>query len=63
MQAHIPKGVTVVTTIFEDLGDQTRFTLRIIHSTVKDSHQHEEMGVIASWSSSFDCMDEYLVKF
>jgi uncharacterized protein YndB with AHSA1/START domain len=61
-KADIPSRLTVVTAIFEDLGDKTRLTLQIMHSTAEDRRKHEEMGVIAGWNSSFDCMDEYLAK-
>lgn len=57
----LPQGM-VLTAIFEDLGHQTRLTLQIVHPTVEEKRKHEEMGVVAGWNSSFDCMDEYLAS-
>lgn len=62
VKADLPSGIIVATAIFEDLGDKTRLTLRIMHPTAEDRRKHEEMGVIAGWNSSFDCLDEVLVK-
>lgn len=62
VKVDIPRGIIVVTTLFEDLGDKTRLTLRILHATAEDRRKHEEMGVIAGWNSSFECLDEYLAK-
>ncbi|MDF5730625.1 MAG: SRPBCC domain-containing protein [Rhizonema sp. PD38] len=62
VKVDIPRGITVVTTLFEDLGDKTRLTLRILHATEEDRRKHEEMGVIAGWNSSFEYLDEYLAK-
>jgi len=62
MNADLPSGIIVVTTIFEDLGDKTRLILRIMHPTAEDRRKHEEMGVVAGWNSSFDCLEEYLAK-
>jgi uncharacterized protein YndB with AHSA1/START domain len=59
VKVDLPKGMTVAT-LFEDLGDKTRLTLRIMHSTAEDRRKHEEMGVIGGWNSSFDCLDEHL---
>lgn len=55
----LPQGM-VLTATFEALGDKTRLTLHIAHPTAEDKRKHEEMGVVAGWNSSFDCMDEYL---
>lgn len=57
----LPQGM-VVTTTFEDLDDKTRLTIRIVHESVDDRRKHEEMGVVAGWNSSFDCLDQYLAK-
>lgn len=57
--ADLPQGI-VVTALFEDLGDQTQLTLRIEHATAEDRRKHEEMGVVAGWNSSFDCLDDFL---
>jgi uncharacterized protein YndB with AHSA1/START domain/ketosteroid isomerase-like protein len=55
----LPHGI-VVTALFEDEGDRTRLTLRIVHATVEGKKKHEAMGVVGGWQSSFDCMDDYL---
>lgn len=62
VKADLPSGIMVVTSLFEDLGNKTRFTLRILHATAEDRRKHEEMGVIGGWNSSFDCLDEHLAK-
>lgn len=50
----------VLTALFEELGNQTRLTLRLRHPSSEQKRQHEEMGVVAGWGSSFDCLDEQL---
>lgn len=55
----LPQGM-VVTVVFEDLAGQTRVTIHIVHETADDRRKHEEMGVVAGWNSSLDCLDEYL---
>jgi uncharacterized protein YndB with AHSA1/START domain len=57
----LPQGI-VTTTIFEDLDGKTKLTLQIVHASASDRRKHEEMGVIAGWNSSFDCLDEYLIS-
>lgn len=57
----LPKGI-VITIRFDDLGTRTRLTLTISHPNAEERKKHEEMGVIEGWSSSFDCMDDYLVE-
>jgi len=51
----------VVTTIFEDIGEKTRVTIRVMHPTPEDKRRHEEMGVVAGWESTFSNLDRYLV--
>ncbi len=51
-----------MTAVFEDLAGKTKLTLRIMRESVEDRRKHEEMGVIAGWNSSFDCLDEFLAK-
>ncbi len=55
----LPSGM-VVTAIFREQGDKTKLTLRIMHQSMEDRKKHEQMGVIAGWNSSFDCLDEHL---
>lgn len=62
VQADLPSEIIEAIAIFEDLNNKTRLTLRIMHHTAEDRRKHEEMGVIAGWNSSFDCLDEFLVK-
>lgn len=57
--AKLPQGM-VMTILFEDMGGQTKLTLHIVHATADDRRQHEAMGVVAGWNSSFDCLDEWL---
>ncbi|NJN58077.1 MAG: hypothetical protein HC879_11580 [Leptolyngbyaceae cyanobacterium SL_5_9] len=57
----LPQGM-VTTTLFEDLKGKTRLTIQIMHETVGDRHKHEEMGVIAGWNSSLDCLEELLTQ-
>ena len=61
MNADLPRGM-VMTAIFEDLAGKTKLTLRIMHESVADRRKHEEMGVVAGWNSSLECLDEYLAK-
>lgn len=55
----LPQGI-VVTVLFEDLGEKTKLTLRLLHPTVEERRKHEEMGVVDGWNSSLDCLEEYL---
>ncbi|MBW4579472.1 MAG: SRPBCC domain-containing protein [Tildeniella nuda ZEHNDER 1965/U140] len=59
LDADLPQGM-VVTVLFEDLGGKTKLTIQVMHETVSDRRKHEEMGVIAGWNSSLDCLSEYL---
>ncbi|MEH1893114.1 MAG: SRPBCC domain-containing protein [Nostoc sp.] len=61
MNAELPRGM-VTTAVFEDLGSNTKLTLRIMHESTEDRRKHEKMGVIEGWNSSFDCLDEFLAK-
>ena len=55
----LPEGM-VITTTFEAVGEKTKLTIYISHPTEEDRRKHEEMGVVAGWQSSFDCLDELL---
>lgn len=55
----LPQGM-VMTILFEDLGNQTRLTLHILHPTAEERRKHEEMGVVAGWNSTLDCLAEHL---
>ncbi len=52
----------IVTVTFEEQGNKTKLTLRIMHKSVAERLKHEEMGVIAGWNSSFDCLEDLLAK-
>lgn len=56
----LPQGKTLLTALFEDLGEQTKLTLRILHETVQDREKHEKMGVVQGWNSSLQCLEEHL---
>ena len=56
----LPKGPTVMTYLFEDLGKRTKLTLITTHSSVEEREKHEAMGVVGGWNSSFDKLDELL---
>lgn len=55
----LPVGM-IVTTLFDDKGEKTLVTIRTMHRSAKDKQNHEAMGVVQGWESSFECMDEYL---
>ena len=61
LDVDLPQGM-VLTIIFEDLEGKTRLTIQIVHQSADDRRKHEEMGVVAGWNSSLDCLDEYLAK-
>ncbi|WP_250124685.1 SRPBCC family protein [Chroococcidiopsis sp. CCMEE 29] len=61
VNADLPQGI-VMTAVFEDLDGKTKLILQITHASAEDRRKHEEMGVIAGWNSSFDCLDEFLAK-
>ncbi|MDZ8029245.1 MAG: SRPBCC family protein [Nostoc sp. DedQUE01] len=61
INAELPQGM-VITAIFEDVDGKTKLTLEIVHESASDRRKHEEMGVVAGWNSSFDCLDEFLAK-
>ncbi|MEH2251948.1 SRPBCC domain-containing protein [Nostoc sp.] len=62
MNVDLPRGM-VTTAVFEDLGTNTKLTLRIMHESAEERRKHEQMGVIEGWNSTFDCLDELLAKF
>ena len=56
----LPTGI-VLTCRFEDLGDnKTKLTMHIDHPNAESRDEHENMGVVPGWNSSFDCLDEFL---
>jgi uncharacterized protein YndB with AHSA1/START domain len=61
LDVDLPQGM-VMTVTFEDLEGKTRLTIQIVHQSADDRRKHEEMGVVAGWNSSLDCLDDYLAK-
>lgn len=59
--AELPQGV-VLTCYFDEAGRGTRLTMWILHPTAESRRNHEEMGVVGGWGSSFDCLDEHLAE-
>jgi uncharacterized protein YndB with AHSA1/START domain len=57
----LPHGI-VIHIIFEDMGRQTRLTIRMEHPTAEDMQKHLAMGVVDGWNSSLDCLEEHLAK-
>jgi uncharacterized protein YndB with AHSA1/START domain len=57
----MPK-IMSVTTLFEDQGETTRVVIKTMHASAEDKRKHQEMGVEAGWSSSFEKMDAYLAE-
>lgn len=57
----MPRGM-VATTTFEDADGKTRLAVRIAHATAEDRRKHEQMGVVAGWNSTLDCLEEHLAK-
>ena len=57
----LPSGI-IQTVLFEDEGQKTKVTIRIMHDTVESRRKHEEMGVVGGWNSCLDCLEEYLAS-
>lgn len=55
----LPEGM-ITTVEFEDLGERCRITLTVAHATEEDRKRHEDMGFVAGWNSTLDCLDEYI---
>lgn len=57
----LPQGM-ILTCLFDEIdgGARTRVTLHVSHPTEEDRRKHEEMGVVAGWGSSLDCLDDHL---
>ena len=47
---------------FEAIDEKTRFTFQVIHDTEEYCKQQEAMGFYNGWGSTFDRMEEMLVK-
>lgn len=47
---------------FEDAGEETHFTFKVIHVTEEYCRQQLEMGFHQGWGSTFDRLQAYLEK-
>ena len=48
--------------IFEESGDKTNFTFKVVHPTEEYCKQQEAMGFYNGWGSVFDRLAEYLLE-
>ena len=55
------EGVTLQA-FFEEAGEQTEFTFKVIHPTEAYCKQQEEMGAMNGWGSVFERLNLYLGK-
>lgn len=64
-QAWVPSLEPFMTVIltFEDLGDKTRYTARVLHWSIENRKRHEEMGFHQGWGQCADQLAELLKKF
>ncbi len=46
--------------LFEAVGDDTKFTFRVVHGTVAYREQQEKMGIYNGWGSAFERLDSLL---
>lgn len=45
---------------FEEAGEQTKFSFKVIHETEAYCKQQEQMGFYNGWGSTFERLDEYV---
>ena len=57
-----PEEMMTVTVTFEDQGEKTKMTMRILHASTELREKSEEIGIQFGWGSSFDSLDDYLVE-
>lgn len=55
----VTHGVILII-LFEEVGPQTRLTLKVIHPTKEYRDKQEKMGVMSGWGSTFDRLYRYL---
>ena len=48
--------------LFEDKGEQTKFTFNVLHVTEEYCKQQEEMGFFNGWGSVLKGLDKYLTE-
>lgn len=54
--------VKLFTTLFEDLGEQTKLTLIYDHPTAEEKEKHIKLGVVGGWNTSLDKLELYIQK-
>lgn len=59
----LPSGMITIITFEEIDGKKTQLTIKTRHQSAEERQKHEDMGVIAGWNSSFECLDVYLAQF
>lgn len=52
----------IFTALFEEDGDQTKFTFLVLHPTEEYKNQQEQMGFYDGWGSVFEFLDKYLQR-
>lgn len=50
----------IMTTIFEEEGNQTRITITMTHPSAEDKAKNEQMGAVHGWNAGFDQLADYL---
>lgn len=50
----------IFTALFEEDGDNTKFTFSVLHPTEEYKNQQEQMGFYNGWASVFDILDNYV---
>jgi len=53
------EGVTLYA-LFEDQGNTTKFTFKVVHPTEEYCKQQEEMGFYNGWGSTFDRLADFV---
>lgn len=56
------KPFMTVTLTFEAVGNQTRYTARVVHWTVADREAHEKMGFGPGWGKATDQLEELVAR-
>ncbi len=51
-----------MTMLFEELGDKTKFTFKVLHKTEEYKLQQEKMGFYNGWGTVFEGLNSYLIK-
>lgn len=48
--------------LFESLGDKTKFTFKVVHSSEEYKKQQEQMGIYNGWGSAFERLEDFLMN-